>query len=301
MRKTTDAKGHITALVTILIWGSAFVSTRVLLNHFTPIEIIFYRFALGLIILFILHPRRMKNSNLKQELLFAGAGLTGITLYFLLENLALTYTTASNVGVIISLAPFFTAILAHLFLKSETLRLQFFIGFIVSIAGIILISFNGRTALDLNPLGDIFAVLAALLWAVYSILTRKISKLGHNIILTTRKIFVYGLVFTLPALLVFDFQWGLERFLQVQNLVNILFLGFGASALCFVTWNFAVKTLGAVKTSIYIYIVPIVTLVTSVIVLNERISLALLIGIALTVLGLFLSERSQKKMPPEKF
>lgn len=55
----------------------------------------------------------------KQELYFAAAGLCGVTLYYLLENIALTYTFVSNVGVIISIAPFFTAILAHVFLKGE--------------------------------------------------------------------------------------------------------------------------------------------------------------------------------------
>lgn len=74
----------------------------------------------------------------------------------MLENVALTYTMASKVGVIISVAPFITAILVHLFMKSEErLRINFFIGFIVAMAGIILISFNG-SQLKLNPVGDIF-------------------------------------------------------------------------------------------------------------------------------------------------
>ncbi len=86
------------------------------------------------------------------------AALCGICLYYLLENIALTYTMASNVGVIISVAPFFTAILSHLFMKSEgKLRINFFIGFVVEMAGVMLISFNG-SKLELNPMGDILAV-----------------------------------------------------------------------------------------------------------------------------------------------
>ncbi|MDD4599539.1 MAG: DMT family transporter, partial [Negativicutes bacterium] len=86
------------------------------------------------------------------------------------ENIALTYTFASNVGGIISIAPFFTAIFAHLFLDGEKLRWQFFIGFAVAIIGIFLISFNGSSHLKLNPTGDILAVLAAMVWAAYSVL-----------------------------------------------------------------------------------------------------------------------------------
>ena len=69
----------------------------------------------------------------------------------------------------------------------------------------------------------------------------------------------------------------------------------GASALCFVTWNVAVKILGAVKTSIYIYIVPVVTVVTSVIILNEQITLMSFIGTILTLIGLFLSQDFRDK------
>ena len=62
---------------------------------------------------------------------------------------------------------------------------------------------------------------------------------------------------------------GSEQFADMTYLLNILYLGLGASALCFVTWNLAVKTLGAVKTSVYIYMVPIITVVTSALILNE--------------------------------
>ena len=127
-----------------------------------------------------------------------GAGLCGVCLYYLLENIALTFTMASNVGVIISVAPFFTALLSRLFLKQEErLNIGFFIGFLVAIAGIALISFNG-SALHLNPAGDLLALLAAFIWACYSILTRKISSYGYNTILTTRRVFLYGLLFMIP-------------------------------------------------------------------------------------------------------
>jgi drug/metabolite transporter (DMT)-like permease len=71
---------------------------------------------------------------------------------------------------------------------------------------------------------------------------------------------------------------------------NIIYLGLGASALCFVTWNFAVKVLGAVKTSIYIYIVPVITVITSTLILHEKITFLSGMGTVLTLAGLFLSE-----------
>lgn len=285
-----QATGHIAALITIVIWGTTFISTKILLVDFQPVEILFFRFVLGLLALVIVYPKRLKETTLMQELTFAAAGLCGICLYYLLENIALTYTLASNVGVIISVSPFFTAILSHLFMKqSEKLSIKFFVGFFVAMIGICLISFNGLK-LQLNPLGDILSVLAALIWAFYSILTRKIGEYGYNTIQTTRRIFAYGILFMIPTLFFFDFSWDFVRLANKKYLFNLIFLGLGASALCFVTWNYAVKVLGAIKTSVYIYIVPVITVIASALILSEKITFIAAIGTVLTLAGLFLSE-----------
>ena len=287
--------GHIAALLTIFIWGTTFISTKILLVDFKPIEILFFRFLIGLIALLFIYPKRLKKTTKDQEITFALAGLCGVTLYFLLENIALTYSMASNIGVIISIAPFFTAILSDFVLKEKSLKSNFIIGFIAAMIGIALISFNGTSNFKLNPIGDVLALLAALVWAIYSVLTKKISEYGYNTIQVTRRIFIYGIAFMLIALVPFDFELNLNRFTNPVYLGNIIFLGLGASALCFVTWNVAVKILGAVKTSIYIYIVPIVTVVTSLIILNEQITLMSFIGTILTLIGLFLSQDFRDK------
>lgn len=290
MDKNKEIGGHVLSMITILIWGTTFISTKVLLKAFTPIEILFLRFTIGWLALSLAYPHRLKISERKQELYFAAAGLCGVTLYFLLENIALTYTFASNVGVIVSVSPFFTALFAHLFLDGEKLKMQFFVGFLVALGGIFLISFNGFHVLKLNPYGDILAVFASVVWAIYSILIKKISAFQYNTIQTTRKIFFYGLVFMIPALHIFEFTPDITLLIQPVNLFNILFLGLGASAVCFATWNVAVKILGAVKTSIYIYAVPVVTVVTSIIILHEKVTATGAMGIFLTLAGLFISQ-----------
>ncbi len=290
MDRKNEIKGHVFAFITIFIWGTTFIATKVLLEISSPTEILFIRFTMGFIALLVIYPQKLKIKEKKQEFYFAGAGLCGVTLYYLLENIALTYTFASNVGVIISIAPFFTAIFAHLFLAGEKMRLPFFMGFAVAVIGIFLISFNGSSNLQLNPLGDLLAVLAAVVWAIYSILIKKISDFHYNTIQVTRRIFFYGLVFIIPVLFLLGFEPNGDKWIQPVNLFNILFLGLGASALCFVTWNSAVKLLGAVKTSVYIYMVPVITVMTSISVLNETITGMTVLGILLTVAGLFISE-----------
>ncbi len=296
MDQHKNTTGHLLALVTILIWGTTFISTKILLIDFTPVEILFFRFLIGYFVLLLVYSRPIRTKDFKEELLFISAGLCGVTLYFLIENIALIYTLASHVGVIVSIAPFFTAVLAHFFLEGEKLNASFMVGFSLALTGIVLIGLNGNFLLQLNPIGDLLAFLAPAVWAVYSVLMRKISGLNHHNIGSTRKVFFYGLLFMLPVLFFNQINLGPDRFHKIENLTNLLYLGLGASALCFVTWNRAVGILGAVKTSVYIYIVPVISVAASALILHEQITWATLAGTFLTLTGSYISERKPNRI-----
>lgn len=241
--------------------------------------------------LWAVSPHRLKIRPRGRETYFIAAGLCGTTLYYLLENIALTYTTASNVGVLLSVIPFFTALLSRV-TTGEKLRISFFAGCLTALAGIALIEMNGAR-LRLNPLGDLLAVLAALVWAVYSVLVKKIAAYGYSTVRTTRRTFFYGILFMLPILPVSG-AWkgaaGLARFCDPVNLANLAFLGFVASAVCFVTWGLAVKLLGPVRTSVYTYLGPVVTIAASAVILHEAVTPLILAGTALVLAGLLISQ-----------
>ena len=129
-------QGHFFALATIFLWGTTFISTKILLRQFQPIEILFFRFLLGFLVLILIYPKRLKTEGWREEKYFMAAGLCGITLYYLFENIALTYTMASNVGVIISISPFFTALLARVVTGEKSLGRRFFLGFLLAMCGI---------------------------------------------------------------------------------------------------------------------------------------------------------------------
>ena len=225
------------------------------------------------------------------------AGLCGVTLFFLLQNIALTYTLAANASMLISAAPLFTALVARVVLKDQ-LKAHFFLGFAIAMVGIILIAFNGRFVLKLNPLGDLLSVLAGVVWACYSVLVKQISAGQSDMFALTRKVYLYGLLFTLPVLPLVDFHLGLERLASLSSLFNLLFLGVVASAMCYVTWNHAVGLLGPTKTSVYMYLVPVVTILAAALLLHEPVVLASAIGIALILVGMALSERNGQKVKP---
>ncbi|MCY7848096.1 DMT family transporter [Bacillus haynesii] len=300
MKTRRETAGHLAAVITIFIWGTTFVSTKVLLEDFPPVDILFYRFLIGLIVLIIVHPHMLTFRSWRQEALFAVAGLCGVTLYFLLENIALTLTYASNAGMIVAVIPMITAVLAHFLLSGEKLEPRFFIGFAAAFTGLALIFFNGQMMLKLNPLGDILAAASAFVWAAYAILMKKISTFGYHTIQYTQRIFLYGLLFMVPALFLFDFRFDASPFASPVNWLNILFLGAGASALCFVTWNWSVGVLGAVKTSAYIYMVPVITIAASVVILQEKLTWVAFCGGALTLAGLYISETKPKPQLKEE-
>ncbi|BAK44639.1 DMT family transporter [Eggerthella sp. YY7918] len=310
-RSTVDVqpavRGHVFALLTVLVWAVTFVSTKVLLVHLTPIEILFFRFIIGFVALALLRPRRLHLSGFAQEKWFIFAGITGVTLYYLLENIALTFTTASIVGVVVAAAPLFTGLISAIALK-ERLRAPFFVGFVVAMAGVCLVSFAGGVAAsggvegtaeiigglgEAGLLGVGLALAAAATWAVYSVVTKKISTFGYDSILVTRRTFAWGLLFMVPTLPFLGFSPDWASLAAPEMWGNLVFLGLGASALCFVTWNLAVKELGPVKTSLYIYLVPALTVLASAAILGDPLTPPVIIGVLLTIGGLLLSERGK--------
>jgi drug/metabolite transporter (DMT)-like permease len=286
----SQSLGHLAASFTILLWGATFISTKVLLETFSPVEILVVRFVLGYVALWAAAPRFLRLRERREELYFAAAGVTGITLYYLLENIALVYASASNVGITVSTAPFFTALLVPVFMKGKTaIPFRFYVGFFVALSGIALITVQ-ESALSFSPFGDFLALLAALAWAVYSHLLRIVFSFSYPTILVTRRIFGYGILCMLPILFWEDCVFPLAAIFDPLNLGNLLFLGLGASACCFATWNYAVKVMGPVKTGVYIYATPVVTAGLAILILQEPFTWLSACGMALALAGLWLSK-----------
>lgn len=294
----TASSGHMLAMGTVLLWGITFVSTKVLLVGLSPAEILVLRFAIGYLALWIVRPRRLRTSGWREEALFAAAGICGVTFSFMLENTALTLTTASNVSVIVATSPLFTGLIMAFFLKKGGLDARFFIGFALAIAGIALISFSGEEvalsadggALWLGVAGCGLAALNAVMCAIYSILSQRASMGGYDSIMVTRRFFFWGLVGMIPCLAFAGFDPDWSYLSQPVPLANLLFLGLGASAACYAMWNAALKRLGPVVTMAYQYLVPVVTIVVAVAVLGEPFTIAIAVGAALAIAGLVVSQ-----------
>lgn len=237
-------KYHLVALFTIFVWGFTFVSTKVLLADISPLWILLLRFVLGLGILCVMRPHILRLKERTDEVLFAAAGATGIAAYYLLENVALVFTTATAVGVIVAASPLFTALISAALGDRSSINIRFFCGFALAMAGLIVVGAGTMGESDLvnftsfDLFGDMLALTAALVWAVYSTLVARIAQKGYETIAATKRTFVWGVAFILVTTLIFDPHTPQPSvLLDGQNLLNLLFLGAVASAACFVTWG----------------------------------------------------------------
>lgn len=160
----------------------------------------------------------------------------------------------------------------------------------MAILGVALVVFNGSFILEINPLGDFLTIAAAFSWAFYSLILKRLEP-HYATLYITRKVFFYGMLTLLPVLYFEPISFKTEWLFQPVVVMNLVFLGLIASMLCFFTWNSAIKQLGVVRATNYIYVVPLVTLITSAAVLNEHITTIAIIGSACILLGVYVAER----------
>ena len=176
------------------------------------------------------------------------------------------------------------------FYKGERLKPKLIIGSLMALAGVALVVFNGSFILRISPLGDILTLIAALMWAIYCLLLKRMNS-NYSTLFITRKVFFYGILTLLPFFFFYPLQTDTTILFQPLVIANLLFLGVIASMLCYIMWTLAVKRLGVVCAANYIYVVPLVTLITSAVVIDERITLIALIGCAFILSGVYLAER----------
>ena len=172
MRERGAGFYHGLAIAAVVIWGTTFVSTKVLLTEgLSPAAIMFLRFLIAYAVLRTVCPRNERPVRFKDELMFAAAGITGGSMYFLTENMALQITLVSNVALLLTTSPIMTVLLSRLFFRRpEPFGRPVVLGMLVALAGVALVVYNGNFILQIRPWGDLLTLTAALMWAFYNML-----------------------------------------------------------------------------------------------------------------------------------
>lgn len=279
-------KGHALALLCSFIWATSFIASKTLLQSFSPVQLMFTRFTVAYIAIWIIHPKWY--FSIKDEWLFLVAALFSNTLYFIAENNALKITQATNVSILVATAPILTALILRIFRQCERFPPKRTLGYALAFAGVVCVVLNGVFVLKLNPGGDLLAIGAALMWALYSIIINR-SFEGLSNFLISRKLMFYGVLTCLPLLLAERGMTGLSAIFTGSNIFYILYLGLVCSALCYIAWNTAIRCIGVLKANVYIYIIPFFTLVAGAIAFDEKITPMGLAGMAAVIAGMLMS------------
>ena len=290
--------GHLMAFVTVAIWGSTFVFTKMLLiNGLSPAQIFTLRFMIAYVLLlaFELATRRQSfrlvSRSWRDELMLLLLGVSGGSLYFLTENAAMLYTTATNTSLIVCSCPLFAMLLiALVYRKSERFTGVQVVGSLLACLGMAVVVMNGHFVLHLSPVGDLLAFAACLCWAVYSLLMKAVTE-RYSTFFITRKVFFYGLLTILPYYVVFPGFPSVEVIFSRGVIWNLLFLSVVASMVCFLVWNWVIRRLGAVIATNWVYFNPITTILFAWWLLHEQITPWFLLGTVLILTGMFLCEK----------
>ena len=302
---------HLLAVMTVAIWGTTFVWTKLLLQSgLSPAQIFLTRFTIAYLLLtawmlvrqgtgiFSCHPQKgaaapriFRSQSWRDELRILGLGVLGGSLYFMTENVALLHTTATNTSLIVCSCPLFTSIVLGCIYPAERLSRRGRWGTLLAFLGMILVVLNGRFVLQLSPLGDALALASCMSWVGYSLVIKTVSE-RYSALFLTRKVFFYGVLTILPW-----FLFGLESFpplsilLRPAILGNLLFLGCVASMLCYLSWNKCMARLGAVTCTNWVYINPLTTILFAWLILDEPLTRCFLAGASLILFGLWIGTR----------
>jgi drug/metabolite transporter (DMT)-like permease len=273
-------------ILTVIFWGYSFVSTKIILEELPPITIAFFRQIIAAVVLIIfLFVRKLYiKMPMKDILLLAASSLFGIVFYFLFENMGLKYTSASNASIIVAAVPIFTLITESLFYKFKlTKRVVGCV--IVSIIGVFVVIFE-QGSLDFSSgstKGNLLMIGAMISWVIYTIICKSLTDKYNGIVITTYQM-IAGSILFVPFIIPEIKQW---QSISTYSVVNLLYLALFCSALAYYLYNLAVKSLGATISSMFLNLIPVVSIIGGILVLNENISLLQIAGMLLIMLSLF--------------
>jgi drug/metabolite transporter (DMT)-like permease len=286
-------KGILLSTIAALIWSGNFIIARRVYKQIDPVSLAFYRWSIATLVILPFAIKKCKqewNSVKRSWHYLFWVSLFGISLFNTFVYIAGHYTTAINLALIgTTSSPIMSIIMARIFLK-ERIGWMKLSGLLICVAGIFFLLSKGdlRNFLILQfSSGDAWMLLAAFCFAAYNILVRKkpASISSFNFLFVT---FLFGSVLLLPF---FAWQFTHEHVVDWdgQLIISILYLGVGASVICFFIWNISIGILGAGRTALFGNLIPVFSSLEAVIILHEQFTWVHVVSMIIVFAGLLLA------------
>lgn len=278
-------------LIAVFVWGGSFIATKLAIAEIPPIAFAVLRFAVATVGLLIAHWATRTPIAIPRELWgrVALAGFLGTTATYVLENIALKYTTAGNSAIFIAASPLLTIAGAAVFLRE---RLTW------RTVGGALLAFGGLAALvgasfRETGLGDGLMALNTLVGAWYALVSKTLADRASPLstLTTTYAVGLVGLLpFAIGEAIVMPVAWHVSPL----SLGALAFLGLGSSGCAYWLWMYALGRMSAATAGVYLYLMPIVTLALSWLLLGEAMGPAKLAQAAIVLVGVSLASTARQ-------
>ena len=291
MTKDFSFIGILSLIFAMFIWASSFVALKSAMNDLGPFTVIFFRMLIASLCFLYFIKGFLKYDFSKKDIKFILLlALFEPCLYFIFESKALQLTSASQAGMITSLMPIITAMVAGYFLK-EIISKQMIFGSLIAMSGAIWLSLQGTSSLDApNPLlGNFLEFLAMLCAAFYTVTVRYLSDRYSALFITAIQVFI-GTIFFIPLFIYEYVDIGLN--MTLQSFLWVAYLGVIVTLGGYGLYNYALTKIEASKASIFIYLIPVFTLFLAYFMLNEKLSSLEFIACFIILFGVFISEFS---------
>jgi len=291
--------GYFFALGATAIWSGNFIIARGLNESIPPISLAFWRWvvAVAVFLPFALKPLIVEWDILKENIFYLSiTSLLGITIFNTLIYFAGHTTTAINLSLISITFPVFIVILSRIFFR-ESITVNKGIGIILVAAGVVLLITRGTPSRLLNisfAIGDVWMLVAALTFAIYSILLKcKPKKL--SIWAFQLSTFILGLIFLFPFFIL-EYTTVTPVEFDTKTVSSILYVGVFASLSAFVLWNKAIVIVGPSKAGMIYYTLPLFSGFLAYLFLKEDISIIHFYSVLLIVSGILTANYESKKV-----
>lgn len=287
---------HFSLFLTVVFWGLSFVAIKIVLQSFSPFVYVFLRFSLASLFFLIYllcrgFPTLDFNTHKKLMLL----ALFEPSLYFTLETLGLTYTTASKASIIIATVPIIVMILDHVIFK-EAISRRNVMGILLSFLGItvLVVGEPGFTwSLDGTLYGDLLIMAAVISTSFYMIVARSLGKTLSSVEITSFQMF-YGTLFFAPLFLLQlpSTSWS---GISLQSIIALIFLTICATIGGFLCYNYALTKITTSSAAVVQNGIPLVTALAAWIILGETLTAVQISGGLLALFGVLWTNLGQRK------
>jgi len=289
LKKDFNFIGILSLIFAMFIWASSFIALKLAMNDLEPYTVIFFRMAIASLCFVYFIKSFLKYEFSKRDIKYIILlAFFEPCLYFIFEAKAIQLTTASQVGMITSLMPVITAMAAGYFLK-EIITKQLLVGSFIAIAGVVWLSLQSVSSVSApNPiLGNFFELLAMVCGAGYTIVARYLANRYSALFITAIQVFI-GAIFFFPFFLYEVFTTDFN--ITLTSVLCVLYLGVVVTLGGYGLYNYALTKIEASKAAIFIYLIPVFTLILAFLVLNEKLTIIELIASATILFGVFISE-----------